>query len=261
MSEITKIHQIMQYALLVAAQGDWHERALSPIHIIKYLYLADMDHAKFNQGKIFTGIDWKFHHFGPWSLEAFQQIDNAFAPLKAKKTISESNYGDKDYTRWSVDFNKEKFTVLRDILPLDIKQSVQHYVGSYHNNTTALLHFVYATRPMLHAAPGEFLDFSLMPEPKTEAVEEYVPYIARLSNKKRKRLKQGMDELRERFRQRMAEKASVPYPVDNAGKIDAVFENGVAWLDGLAGDPFPEKGATIHFTNEVWKSEARRGDV
>ena len=37
MPDKEKIDHILQYALLVAAQGDWHEQALSPIHLVKYL--------------------------------------------------------------------------------------------------------------------------------------------------------------------------------------------------------------------------------
>jgi hypothetical protein len=260
MADKEKIDQILQYALLVSGQGgEWFERALSPIHLIKYLYLADMDHAKFNNGETFTGIDWKFHHFGPWSVEAFLQLDEALSPLGAEKQTFQSNYGDKDYTRWSVRFDEEKFNVLKRQLPLGIKQSVQHYVGNYRNNTTALLHFVYATPPMLNAAPEESLDFTSVVVEKREAPEAYVPYIERLSSRKKKKLKQGMGELRERFMQKVAE--SREYPSPDSSRVDAVYEEGMAWLDGLAGEPFPEQGATVHFSDEIWKSAARRGDV
>ena len=160
-----------------------------------------------------------------------------------------------------MDFDEDADAKLRKELPMAIRGSISSYVGKYRDDTTSLLHFVYATRPMLHAAPGELLDFSVMPEPQREKGEDYLPYMARLSNKKRKKLKRGMDEMRERFRQRMAGKKPEPYPVGNAGRIDAVFEEGVAWLDSLAGDPFPEDGATVHFSDEVWKSKARSGDV
>ncbi len=262
MPDKEKIDHILQYALLVAAQSDdYLDRQLGPIHLIKYVYLADMDYAKYHDGQTYTGIDWKFHNFGPWSTTVFNQIDVALKPFGAERRTFQSIYGDDDCIRWRMVFDEATYLKLRKELPVAIKHAVPSYVETYKADTTSLLHFVYATRPMLHAAPGELLDFSLMPEPRTEAVEEYVPYMARLSNKKRKKLKQGMDELRERFRQRMAEKAPEPYPAGNAGRIDAVFEEGVAWLDGLAGDPFPEEGATIHFSEEVWKSKARRGDA
>lgn len=261
MPYLERIHQILQYALLIAGQSDdWHERALSAIHLVKYLYLADMDHAEFNDGQTFTGIDWKFHHFGPWSVEAFSQIDGALSSLGAEKQTFQSNYGDNDYNRWSTRFDEKKFDALKRKLPLGIKQSIQHYVGNYRNNTTALLHFVYATPPMLNAAPEESLDFSTVVVEKYEKPEPYVPYMERLSKKKQKALKNGMAELRERFMKRVSE-STTQYPLPESGRVDAVYEEGVAWLDGLAGEQFPEQGATVQFSDEVWKSEARRGDV
>jgi len=262
MPDKEKIDHILQYSLLVAAQSeDPYDRQLGPIHLIKYVYLADMDYAKYHDGQTYTGIDWKFHHFGPWSTTVFTQIDEALGSFGDEKKTFASRFSDEDCVRWRMDFDEDADAKLRKELPMAIRGSISSYVGKYRDDTTSLLHFVYATRPMLHAAPGELLDFSVMPEPQREKGEDYIPYMARLSNKKRKKLKRGMDEMRERFRQRMAGKKPEPYPVGNAGRIDAVFEEGVAWLDSLAGDPFPEDGATVHFSDEVWKSKARSGDA
>lgn len=262
MPDTAKIQQIMQYALLVAAQNDDpYDRQLGPIHLVKYVYLSDMEYAKYHEGQTYTGTDWKFHHFGPWSTAVFNQIDSALVPLGAKKKSFQSKFSDDDCIRWSIDSDETTYERVKKGLPVDVWGSVAKNVEKYRDDTTSLLHFVYATRPMLHAAPGESLDFHLMVEPKIEKGEEYVPFMERLSARKRKKLKQGMDEMRERFRQRMAEKKPEPYAAGNAGRIDAVFEEGVAWLDSLAGDPFPEKGATVHFSDEVWKSKARSGDA
>lgn len=262
MPDKEKIDSILQYALLVAAQNDDpYDRQLGAIHLVKYVYLADMEYAKFHEGQTYTGINWKFHHFGPWSPEVFNQIEPAMVSVGAKRKTFASRFSDEDCVRWQTDYDEAADKKLKKELSMDIWGSVSKYVGNYRDDTTSLLHFVYATRPMLHAAPGELLDFSVMPKPQREKGEDYIPYMARLSNKKRKKLKQGMDEMRERFRQRMAEKKPEPYPVGNAGRIDAVFEDGVQWLDSLAGEPFPDDGATVHFSDEVWKSKARRGDA
>lgn len=261
MPDIDKIQKIMQYALLVAGQNDDpFDRQLGPIHLVKYVYLADMEFAKYHEGQTYTGVDWKFHHFGPWSPLVFNQIDLALVPFGAVKKSFPSKFSEEDCIRWTMPFDEATCGQLKKELPMDIWGSLAKHVAKYRDDTTALLHFVYATRPMLHAAPGEMLDFHLLVEPKKEKTEEYVPFMERLSSKKRKKLKQGMDEMRERFRQRMAEKTPEPYPAGNAGRIDSVFEEGVDWLDRLAGDPFPEEGATVHFSGEVWKSRARSGE-
>jgi hypothetical protein len=250
----------MQYALAVAGQADdFHERALGPIHLIKYLYLADLDYAKFHGGLTFTGIDWTFHHFGPWSAVAYRQMEEALSSIGAKKTTIPSGYGDKDFIRWCVRLDAASVDALRNGLPLEIRHSIQHYVCRYHNNTAALLHFVYATPPMLRAAPEELLDFSVAIPEKKEKAEPPVPFFQRLTPQKQKALTNGMAELRKRFSQKIA---SVPGTQQRLTvRPDAVFEAGVAWLDKLAGEEFPEHGATVQFTKEVWKSDARSGDV
>lgn len=258
--DLTSVHVIMQYALLVAGQADdRHERALSPIHLVKYLYLADLDHARFHNGQTFTGLDWKFHHFGPWSTIAFQQIEPALSALGASKSKTQSQYGEQDWVRWSFCAERDQVDHVGQGLPLEIRKAIEHYVGKYHNNTTAMLHDIYATPPMLKAAPGEELDFSVMILHPRAAQDKHVPYIKRLSPKQRKALKTGMAELRERFQQRMKMSGRTAHSA--SGRYDAVFEQGVEWLDSLAGEPFPEGEVEIHFSDDIWKSEARSGDV
>jgi len=262
MSDLTKIHQIMQYALLVAGQSeDPYDRQLGPIHLIKYVYLADMEYAKHNNGQTFTAVNWKFHHFGPWALDVYSEIEKSLLAIGANKQVFSSKFSDKDCIRWRIDFNKSIYNKLRKDLPIEIRYAVPDYVAKYRDDTTSLLHYIYATRPMLHAAPGELLDFHILVEPKSEKREEYISYMERLSKTKRKNLKKGMKELRERFRKTMAERKTEAYVIKRPARIDTVFEEGVAWLDGLAGESFPETGATVHFADEVWKSKARSGDV
>ncbi len=81
--------------------------------------------------------------------------------------------------------------------------------------------------------------------------------IDRLSRKKRKAMQARMAELRSRFKAQQT--AETTYPAPPPGRQDAVFEQGVEWLDRLAGTPFPGEGAAVHFTDDVWKSEARSG--
>jgi len=258
--DLSRIKIVIQYALLVAGQADdRHERALSPIHLIKYLYLTDMDHARFHNGQTFTGLDWTFHHFGPWSTVAYQQIDPALTAIGASKSKTQSQYGEQDWVRWSLSAERDHVDHVGQGLPLEIRKAIEHYVSKYHNNTTAMLHDIYATPPILKAAPGETLDFSVViAQPRTPQ-KKHVPYMKRLSPKQRKALRSGMKELGERFQKRMAHAGQTAH--GQSGRYDAVFEQGVEWLDSLAGEPFPEGEVTIHFSGDVWKSEARSGDV
>lgn len=260
MSDQHHIKQVMQFALLSAAQAeDFYERELSPLQLIKYVYLVDMAYAKHHEGRTFTGLPWKFHHFGPWSVEAFLLIDEALTPLRAQKTMFQSKFGDKDCVRWRAEFDEAMFESLRQALPLEVKQSVGRYVGQFKNNTATLLHFVYATPPMLNAAPEEILDFSTVVKPIMSEIDEFIPLMERLTKKKRKALRSGMADLHDRFQQAVESRKQTTKPY--SGQKDEVFASGMAWLDELAGAPFPEEGATVRFSDEVWRSKARSGDV
>ena len=253
-----ELHRLMQYALLLAAQGDeYPEQLLGPIHLLKYAYLADMDYAIFNEGRIYSGVTWKFHHFGPWSAEAFMQIDEALAPIGAIKKTFQSDYGDKDCIRWKAEFDGTLLSDLSRELPIEVKQSLQKNVRRFQNDTTLLLHYVYATPPMLNAAPEETLDFKVMVASRLEKQFEYIPFLVRISKDNRKKLKQGMDELRKRFQKN----ATQPYrDVENIlGREDAIYDSGVHWLDSLAGIAFPQTNVTVRFSDDVWKSKARSG--
>ncbi len=44
--------------------------SLSPIRVIKFLYLADLYHARENKGETLTGWPWEFVYFGPYCRES-----------------------------------------------------------------------------------------------------------------------------------------------------------------------------------------------
>jgi len=260
MADKEKIRNIMQFALLVAAQNDdYTERELGEIHLLKYVYLADMEYAKHHDGQTYTGTDWKFHHFGPYSSLAYTEIGEAVESLGAEKRTIQSRFSPKDYVRYGADSDEETYSKLKRELGIEIWGSVSGYVDKYKDNTGSLLHYVYATPPMLNAAPGERLNFSVMVEEESEAEEkEFVPLMDRISQKQKEELRQSMDELRKRFAKEKKKKP--PRRKMRAFvKEYPVLEAGMAWLDSLAGEPFPENGAEVVFSDEVWKSEARRG--
>ena len=66
---------LLKYILAAAGQEDPGHRELGPIHLIKYLYLADLIFAEKHGGETYTGALWRFHHFGPWSPEVYSRIE------------------------------------------------------------------------------------------------------------------------------------------------------------------------------------------
>ena len=86
MNNQKKIDLIVQYSLLAAGQeDDFMDRQLGPIHLVKYIYLADLSYAREKGGETFTGLKWKFHKFGPWSAAAHSSIEPALHAINANQ--------------------------------------------------------------------------------------------------------------------------------------------------------------------------------
>ena len=251
---------LLQYVLLVAGEEDKHtDRQLGPIHLMKYVYLADLVYARRNQGKTFTSAHWQFDKFGPWSQEVRERIEPAFLVIGADKKISPSNYEDKDDGfRWSL--RNERLLQEREWkLPADITMYLKRYVDRFGQDAPSLLDHVYSTKLMLSAAPNEHLDFSLAVEDTSSAVPE--PRQLRMDNlseKKKKKLKERMHALQEKQKSRKP-KALRLVPLVKNPRVDEVYEAGIAWLDDLAGQPLIPGEKAAEFSDEVWQSSTRKG--
>lgn len=82
----TRVDLVLQYSLLVAGEQDTSfDRQLGPIHLLKYVYLADLFHATKNEGATYTGTEWKFYKFGPWSQSVNERIEPALNAIYADK--------------------------------------------------------------------------------------------------------------------------------------------------------------------------------
>lgn len=264
--DLQKVDKIIQYALAVAAEeDDFKDRELGPIHLIKYVYLADLAYAEKHGGETFTGTDWTFYHFGPWALPVYTRLDHACSSVGASKRVFASPYRD-DNTRWSLYGSNIKPRLQKD-LPFVICMSLDRLIHTYGKDTSELLHYVYRTTPMLKAAPNEILDFT--PASRGDSgsdrvqTEEHVQ-TAPLSIKQQKRRTEILRETKRLFQERMAlkqkEKAAQPpknkYPF-GPPRYDEVYQKGMEWLDTLAGPEIPETKGELTFAPNVWKSTSR----
>lgn len=257
-----KVDLIIQFSLLVAGQSDdYRNRQLGPIHFVKYVYLADLFFSMENEGQTFTGILWKFHKFGPWSQQVNERIDPALAIIGAEKQSLPSDFGKDDWHRWflSDDYLLKK---IERALPINITLCLEREILRYGKNTSDLLHFVYSTPPMLNAAPGELLDFSTAVKEKLSD-EEYQPAMQRLTVKQMKKFDNHLVDLREKNQARLMRKKehfkgrvkSLFEPI-----ADEVYEEGMKWLDSLAGEPVPVGEFKAEFDESIWKSALRSPD-
>lgn len=180
-----RIENLIKYMLTVANQNeDWRRRELGPIHIIKYLYLADMYYAKESNGDTYTRINWEFYHFGPWNLELYKDaIPKAVQNIGAIERIFSSQYTN-DGVRWSIkDVHPDEVT---RTLPIKIYPLLNRNYKKFSSDTYDLLHYVYVTPPMTNARPGEKLQFRSVVVPKEDKVETFEKKTT-IREKRRKR--------------------------------------------------------------------------
>ena len=262
MMESSKIDLLIQYALLIAGQEDEYlDRQLGPIHLIKYVYLADLAYAERNGGETFTGIAWQFYKFGPWSQSVNERIEPALAAIGANKKTFPSNFDDKkDWFRWQITDDRLLDTIERK-LPFPITSRLKRDVHRFGQDTPSLLSHVYLTSPMLLAAPNEYLDFSHLNQ-KNEDKQPLPLKQESLTAREKKKFKEGMQEIRKKNIERQSagrRKTQLVNPVQNP-RYDDVYYDGLKWLDSLAGPPLPDGEKEADFSDSVWKSSSRRGE-
>jgi hypothetical protein len=257
MSDKKKIDLLLQYILFVAGQEDWGSRDLGMIHLIKYSYLADLAYAEHHEGKTFTGASWKFHHFGPWATELYLRIDPALAAIHAEKIVIRSSKNDRDFARWSVKSYRQ-YDDINQKMDLCVAGAIQKYLRQFGTDTTALLHFVYQTPPMLRAAPEENLDFSVVMNQANRSYSESNKHeIKDLSPRKKEERKEKFIELKKRLNQRLDRELTESKVYPKAPRYDQVFLDGIQQLDELSGKPFEPFECKAFFSDEVWKSKTR----
>jgi hypothetical protein len=252
-----KIDLLLQYALVVAGQGSGWDRELGMIHLIKYVYLADLAYAEKHNGQLYTGIPWRFYHFGPWAEEVYQRIEPALMAIGAEKRIIPNPRDEKDVIRWAKS-DDELFDTLGDQLDLIVMGCIQKDVRRFGSDTTALLDFVYQTGPMVTAAPGEYLDFNIL---SSETVsEEQVQYginLKELTVRQKKKQKSALMDLRKRINARLDEKQKRRISCAAPPRYDKVFFDGIKWLNSSAEEPMDSGEYTAIISDKMWKSKAR----
>ena len=261
------INDLVAFAIAEASRQD-DPIALGPIHLVKYLYLADWAHAKENDGATLTGIPWRFVHFGPYceGIEKDVELAANRATLGPSKFISKKF--EKEFKRWGSDHDdpaaEEAYFALERTIPSAAVRIIKRMVKEFGNDTNPLLHEIYATMPMRLSAPGDLLDFSKAVNEMAvpgQGSGEPVPFTLAPHPKDLSKTQQKMrDKELDTYRQRM-KNASIrssedeliyPEPV-----FDEVFFEGVAWLDSQDSLPSPMT-AVFRIQPDLWHSQIRR---
>lgn len=253
-----KVDLLIQYALAVASrEDDFRDRNLRPIHLIKYVYLADLAYAE-RKGETFTGVSWQFYKFGPWSVDVYSRIEPALNAVHATKRTYPSDYGDGDFTVWFLNSTEVAEEIERKI-PAIPMVALRNSVHNFTNDTAALLHYSYLTPPMLNAAPGEYLDLASTYSPQRPKEEPILQGGVELSKKAQKRRQEKILAIRQEAKNRLAEKRlkRSRHPVATPPRYDDVFFEGQEWIDSLAGAQIEPVKGEVRFTPDIWKSETR----
>lgn len=258
--DTARIDLILQYALLVAGdEDDVRDRQLGPIHLIKYVYLADLAFAEANGGATFTGTPWRFYKFGPWSQAVHDRIEPALNAIHADRKVFPGDFNDDgEWERWSLTDDARLAGIAGD-LPVCITGRLRVCVHKYLAATPDLLAHVYNTKPMRNAAPNERLDFSSSArQDLPDVAEEVRP----LTVKQKKKLREGMGRLRAKLAAKKAAdmKRQASRPPEPEPLHDDVYFAGLEWLDSLAGEKIPAGEMKAVFTDAIWKSPARIDD-
>ena len=257
---VRRIDQIFQYALARAAcADDFRERELGPIHLLKYVYLADLAYARRNGGTTYTGTDWRFHHFGPWSAAAHRRIEPALVEQAGAVARSIASPHGDDYVRYGFSTSQAE-QIEADLgprLPAAVSGALTRAVREHGSDTADLLRHVYLTPPMLSARPGDPLDFTAAVEPDEPPPVPPAPRVRRTKAEKRRRAA-ALEAGRAKIRKLVAERRSAGTPPDPPPRYDDVFFAGLEALDRQAGAPLKPSSGTLSFDDSVWSSSQRR---
>lgn len=258
--DAAKVDLVLQYALAIAAEAeDPFDRRLGKIHLIKYVYLADLAYSE-KHGATFTGASWRFYHYGPWDLAVHNRIAPVLALLCAHEFVWTSTKYESDSVRWSISGDEAPALVseLDRRLPVIVSLAVKRAVSEFYGDTSSLLHRVYTTDPMLHAAPNQTLVFSFAKsnEPAADSAPEALSKTH--TTKDLKRRKEAMRDVREKF------KAAVAAPLARGRKppvikpiYDDLFADGSREIEALAGSPPDGLAGNAAISDDVWTSEVR----
>ena len=169
---------------------------LTKIRLVKFLYLFDLFWAQ-TKKSTFTDWPWAFVHYGPYCRESTDAIDHAARYGYLAAESYESNFADEDYRLYGPGnrITESGVDKIKDSMPLYVSARLFSVVKRWHDNTYALLNYVYFhTGPMANARPKELLSFA---DEEELDLKQYQPIKMRpLSKNKKTALQQVIKKMK-----------------------------------------------------------------
>jgi hypothetical protein len=179
----------------IVCQATEFGASLSPIRVVKFLYLTDLYHARENKGETLTGWPWKFVYFGPYCSESITALNETVNDGLIDAKSFESKYDEKDRFLYTCHLEKEPDTA--NDLSLYVWSSLKEAIKKWADDTPGLLdHVYYDTEPMEDVKRGDLLDFSNARIP----IELPKLEMKKISKSKAEKAKQLISALREQYR-------------------------------------------------------------
>ncbi len=127
--------------------------------LTKLIYLADVYYARKNGGEVFTGVQWKFHDFGPYSYLLSETIKKEIPNIQVES--GESRDQGHAFTLIKLSDYGSQATMQDTGLGIEVTSLLESKLKKFGSDLNALLEYVYFhTEPMEGATPGDILDFN-----------------------------------------------------------------------------------------------------
>jgi hypothetical protein len=214
--QITPENLIQYITWYATEQGE----VLTPIRLVKFLYLADLFYARKFHGETLTKWPWRFVHYGPFCGEALKAIDIAIKYELIEAISYESKFDDEAHFLYK--YHLEKDHPFHEVLPISITAPLENAIKRWGGDTYQLLDYIYfETEPMEEVQFRDLLDFNKARKPQIiESVE-----IKSLSKDKIKKAKEAIQKLKKSFSISSA-KSNVVVPI-----YDEIYHSAIEIMD------------------------------
>lgn len=181
--------QLVQYITWYATEKD---EVLTPIRLVKFLYLADLYYARHFNGETLTKWHWRFVHYGPFCGEALEAIKQATRHELIEAIPYESQFDDEEHFLYRCQLDEDH--PLHEALPVAVTAPLENAIKTWGGDTYQLLDYVYfETEPMENVSYLDFLDFT---KAKKQSVVTQIE-MRQLSKEKIKKAKEAIQKLKE----------------------------------------------------------------